>query len=43
MVLEVDVMLYMAEPNFLKKSFCPKNGKNGQKIGFFEFIGKFSH
>ena len=28
---------------FLKKSFCPKNGENGPKTGFFEFIGKFSH
>ena len=22
--------------------FCPKNEENGQKIGFFEFIGKLS-
>ena len=28
---------------FLKKSFCPKNGENGPKTGFFEFIGKFGH
>ena len=28
---------------FLKKSFCPKNGENGPRTGFFEFIGKFSH
>ena len=26
-----------------KKKNCPKNGENGPKIGFFEFIGKFSH
>ena len=26
-----------------EKSFCPKYGENGPKIGFFKFIGKFSH
>ena len=26
---------------FLKKSFCLKNGENGPKTAFFEFIGKF--
>ena len=26
-----------------KKNFYPKNGENGPKIGFFEFIGKFTH
>ena len=28
---------------FLKKFFCPENGENGPKTGFFEFIGKFGH
>ena len=28
---------------FLKKIFLSKNGKNGPKIGFFEFTGKFCH
>ena len=28
--------------NFGKRNFCPKNGENGRKIGFFEFIEKFS-
>ena len=27
---------------FSKKN-CPKNGENGPKIGFFEFIGKYIH
>ena len=32
------------QPNLLKKKFfCPKIGENGSKVGFFEFIGKFSH
>ena len=35
------------QPDFLKKIFLPKNwgkwAKNGQKIGFFKVIRKFSH
>ena len=45
-MLEVHVVLCVTEPDFfLKKTFAPKikNGKNGPKIGFFEFIEKFSH
>ena len=36
------VLLCVTEPDFLKKT-CPKNGENGQNIGFLKFIGKFSH
>ena len=40
-------MLCMTEADFFKKICCPKNGENrpkiGLKIGFFGFIGKFSH
>ena len=28
---------------FQENFFCPKNGENGPKTGFFEFIGKLSH
>ena len=28
---------------FEKNFFAPKNGENGPKIGFFEFIEKFGH
>ena len=46
MVLEAYV-LCMTEADFFKKICCPKNGENrpkiGLKIGFFGFIGKFSH
>ena len=28
---------------FFFNYFCPKSGKNGPKIGFLGFIGKFSH
>ena len=33
----------VTEPDFLKKKNCPKKEGNGPNIGFFEFIGKFSH
>ena len=33
MVLEAHVLLCVTEPGFLKKSFCPKNGENGPKMG----------
>ena len=29
--------------DFFLKIFCPRNRENGPKIGFFGFIGKFSH
>ena len=36
-----DIVLDRA--GFFEKKLCPKNGENGPKIGFFEFIGEFSH
>ena len=43
MVLETHMKLCMTELDFPGKFFCPKNGENGPKTEFFEFIGKFSH
>ena len=42
MVLGVHVVLYMTEPDFLKKMFYPQNGENRPSPGFFECLGKFS-
>ena len=41
-MLVVYVVLYITDKYFEKKFFCTKNGENGPKIIFFEFIGKFS-
>ena len=42
MVLETHMKLYMTEPDFLEKVFCPKiweNGpKIGQKLGFLDLL-----
>ena len=38
MVIAAHVVLCVTEPDFLRKKNCPKNGENGTKIGFFEFI-----
>ena len=47
MVLETQMMLCVAEPDFPENSFLPqKLGKwtrNGPKTWFFEFIEKFCH
>ena len=47
MVLKACVLLCVRAPTFWKKKKCPpkwgKWAKNRQKIGFFEFVGKFSH
>ena len=47
MVLETHMRLCVTEPDFSGKFFLPqKLGKwaqNRPKIGFHEFIGKFSH
>ena len=43
MVLEAHVLLCVTESDLLKNFFCPKNGENGPKIGFFGFTEKFSH
>ena len=36
------VVLCMTQQDFLKIMFCPRNGKNRPRLGFFECIGKFS-
>ena len=44
MMLGTHVLLCVTEPDFLKKIFLPKKwAKNGQKVEYFKFIGKFSH
>ena len=47
MVVESHVKLCLTEPDIPGKIFCPQNWENGlkmgQKQGFFQFIGKFSH
>ena len=41
MVLETHITLRVAEPDFLRKRFCPIDLENRAKIGFSEFIEKF--
>ena len=36
------VVLCMTQQYFLKIMFCPRNGKNRPRLGFFECVGKFS-
>ena len=43
MLLETHMKLCITEPDFRGNFFCPKNGENGPKTGFFEFIGKSSN
>ena len=43
MVLETHMKLCLIEPDFAENFFCPKNGENGSKTGFYEYIGKLSH
>ena len=46
-MLENQTKLCLTESDFLKKKKkkkkCTKNGENGPKKGFFEFIEKFGH
>ena len=42
MMLGTHVVLYVTEPDFLKKMFYSQNGENRPSPGLFEYIGKFS-
>ena len=43
MVIRAHVLLRVTARFLEKKSSCPKNWENGQKIGFLKYIRKFSH
>ena len=43
MVLETHMSLWVTEPDFPEKSFCPQNWENGPKMGQKPIFEKFCH